>query len=96
MICRGTVEFTRSLESFTATIVGCGVPGVYLNRVGVVRDCLIDFPFSAASEAAMIEGVGILRNDLDSLSEIRNRANVVTLSLKGAAATESRRRRIAD
>ena len=39
-----TIKFARGLESFTATIVGCGVPRVYLNRVGVVRDRRIDFP----------------------------------------------------
>jgi hypothetical protein len=33
-----TFKFTRSLESFTATVVSCGVPGVYLNCVSVVRD----------------------------------------------------------
>jgi len=88
MICRRTIKFTRSLESFTATVVGCGVPGVYLNRVGVIRDCFINFPSRAVSEAAMIEGVGILRTDFDSLSEIRNGANVVALGLEGAAATK--------
>ena len=88
VICRRTIKFTRSLESFTATVVGCGVPGVYLNRVGVIRDRRIDLPLRTVSEAAMIEGVGILRADLDSLSEIRNRANVVALGLEGAATTK--------
>ena len=28
VICGRTIKFTRSLESFTATVVGCGVPRV--------------------------------------------------------------------
>ena len=46
VICGRTIKFTRSLESFTATIVSCGVPGVYLNRASVIRDRLINFPFA--------------------------------------------------
>jgi len=88
VICGRTIKFTRCLESFTATIVSCGVPRVYLNRASVIRDCLINFPSRAVSEAAMIEGVGILRADLDCLSEICNRANVVALGLEGAAAAK--------
>ena len=85
VICGRTIKFTRGLESFTATVVSRGVPGVYLNRVGVIRDCLINFPSRATSEAAMIESVGIQRGDLDCLSEICNRAIMVTLGLKGTA-----------
>jgi hypothetical protein len=86
VICGRTINFTRSLEGFAATVVSCGVPGVYLNRVGVVRDRLVDFPSRAVSEAAMIEGVGILRADLNCLREICDRPIVVALGLKGAAA----------
>ena len=46
VICARTIKFTHSLESFTATVVGCGVPGVYLNRLGVIRDRRIDLPFA--------------------------------------------------
>ena len=64
------------------------MPGGYLNRVGVIRDRRIDLPLRAVSEAAMIEGIGVLRADLDSLSEICNRANVVALGLEGASTAE--------
>jgi len=84
VICGRTIKFTLSLKGLTATVESRGVPGVYLNRVGVVSDRLIDFAVRSVSEAAMIEGVGILRADLDCLSEICNRANVVALGLEGA------------
>jgi hypothetical protein len=53
--CR-TIKFTRSLESFTATVVRCGVPGVCFNRVGVIRDRRIDLPLRTMSEAAHSAG----------------------------------------
>jgi hypothetical protein len=46
VIRRRTIKFTRSFEGFAATIVGCGVPRVYLDRGGVVRDRLVDFPLT--------------------------------------------------
>ena len=88
VICGRTIKFTRSLEGFAATVVSRSEPGIYLNRVSVIRDRLIDFPLRAVSEAAMIEGVGILWGDLDRLSEICNRANLVALGLEGAAAAK--------
>ena len=88
LICGRTIKFTRSFESFTTTVVSCGVPRVYLNCVGVIRNRLIDFPLRAVSEAATIKGVVILRRDLDRLSEICDRATVVALGLEGAAAAK--------
>ena len=52
-----TIKFTLSFKGLTATVESCGVAGVYLNRVGVVRDRLIDFAVRSVSEAAMIESV---------------------------------------